>query len=307
MRRRPVGSAVPGLLTVVVLMLAAVGCGGTGESGDGGLPRTLRVGIIPNISPEKQRAQYEPLREHLTEALGVEVELFVANNYAGVVAALVAKQVDVAYLGGLTYAQAVEQSSGITPMVTEIDEETGTPRYHAAVVVPAASPAKTVQDVVAAKGRFAFGDVSSTSGSLYPRMMITDAGARCRADELDVCPPLRSVTFTGGHDATAQAVLTGAVEAGGLELRILHRLERQGTIPAGALRVVGQREVMGYPWVARDGLDAAARQKVTDAFTGITDPELLALMRAKSYVTVSPGDYTEVRENATRLGLVTVR
>ncbi|MFC6020249.1 phosphate/phosphite/phosphonate ABC transporter substrate-binding protein [Plantactinospora solaniradicis] len=306
MRRRSAGYAVSGLLAVIVLLLAAGGCGGTGESVDG-LPKTLRVGIIPNISPEKQRAQYEPLREHLTGILGVEVELFVANNYAGVVAALVAKQVDVAYLGGLTYAQAVEQSSGITPLVTEIDEETGTPRYYAAVVVPAASAAKTVQDVVAAKGRFAFGDVSSTSGSLYPRMMITEAGAQCRADELDVCPPLRTVTFTGGHDATAQAVFTGAVEAGGLELRILHRLERQGTIPAGALRVVGQREVMGYPWVARDGLDAAARQKVTDAFTGITDPELLALMRAKSYVTVSPGDYTEVRENATRLGLVTVR
>ncbi|GAB3960050.1 hypothetical protein GCM10027614_80880 [Micromonospora vulcania] len=120
-------------------------------------------------------------------------------------------------------------------------------------------------------------------------------------------PPLRSVAFTGGHDATAQAVLNSSVEAGGLELRILHRLERQGTVAKGALRVVEQREVMGYPWVARDGLDDSARQKVTDAFLAITDPTLLSLMRAKSYAAVSTTDYTEVRQNALRLGLLTER
>lgn len=307
MGRRPVGYAASCALAVMMVVCATVGCGDAAETTSDGLPEKLRVGIIPNISPDKQRAQYEPLRQHLAGVLDVEVELFVANNYAGVVAALVAKQVDVAYLGGLTYTQAAEQSSGIVPLVTEVDEETGTPRYLSAVVVPAASPSKSVEDVVSGGGRFAFGDVSSTSGSLYPRMMITAAGAQCRADDLEVCPPLKSVSFTGGHDATAQAVLNGAVAAGGLELRILHRLERQGTVPPGTLRVVGQREVMGYPWVARAGLDASARQAVTDAFTGITDAKLLALMRAKSYVTVSAGDYAEVRENATRLGLLTVR
>ncbi|MEV4756920.1 phosphate/phosphite/phosphonate ABC transporter substrate-binding protein [Micromonospora sp. NPDC049559] len=295
------------LLLAVVMSLLVAGCGaGPGDAGRDGLPARLRVGIIPNVSPERQRAQYEPLREYLAKRLGVGVELFVANNYAGVVAALVARQVDVAYLGGLTYAQAAEQSRGVVPLVTEVDEETGTPRYLSAVVVPAASPARSVRDVVAAGGRFAFGDVSSTSGSLYPRMMIVDAGARCEVRALDRCPPLSSVTFTGGHDATALAVLNGAVDAGGIELRILHRLERQGTVPAGALRVVEQRQVMGYPWVARDGLPATARRAVAGAFTGITDAKLLDLLRARSYVEVTADDYREVHDNAARLGLLTV-
>ncbi|WSZ87698.1 phosphate/phosphite/phosphonate ABC transporter substrate-binding protein [Micromonospora sp. NBC_00858] len=269
--------------------------------------RSSRRTCLGRFRSEKQRALYEPLRTYLADRLEVEVELFVANNYAGVVAALVAKQVDVAYLGGLTYTQAAEQSPGVVPLVTEVDEETGTPRYWAAVVVRAEAPTKSVADVVAAGGRFAFGDVGSTSGSLYPRMMLVDAGAKCQPDDLNACPPLRNVTFTGGHDATAQAVLNSSVEAGGLELRILHRLERQGTVPKGALRVVEQREVMGYPWVARDGLDESARQKVTDAFLAITDPALLSLMRAKSYAAVSIADYTEVRQNAERLGLLTKR
>lgn len=304
MRRRE-RFILAGLLVVIMLLVGSVGCEAANETTDQGIPKKLRVGVIPNISPEKQRAQYEPLRDYLAGQLKVDVELFVADNYAGVVAALVAGQVDVAYLGGLTYAQAQEQAKGVVPLVTEVDQETGTPRYMSAVVVQDKSAHRSVGDVVTASGRFAFGDVSSTSGSLYPRMMLVSAGAKCDKGDLKKCPPLKTVTFTGGHDATAQSVLNGTADAGGIELRILHRLEKQGTIAPGALRVVGQREVMGYPWVARSGLSEEARTAVTDAFTAISDSKLLDLLRAKSFVKVTSADYEEVRSNASTLGLLT--
>jgi phosphonate transport system substrate-binding protein len=294
-----------GLATVMVAAVAAVGgCASQDDTGPGGVPATLKVGIIPNISPEKQQAQYEPFRKYLADKLDVDVELFVATDYAGVVAALVAKRVDVAYLGGLTYAQAREQTN-VTPIVTEVDEETGTSKYLSAVVVRKDSPHTSVKDLVAAGGSFAFGDVSSTSGSLYPRILLVEAGARCEKSDLAKCPPLSNVVFTGGHDAAAQAVLNGSADAAGLELRILHRLERQGTVKAGELRVLQTREVMGYPWVARDGLSDEARTTITQAFTTMTDPTLLALLRAKSYVTVTEADYAPLTEQADKLGLLT--
>ncbi|MDF2705750.1 phosphate/phosphite/phosphonate ABC transporter substrate-binding protein [Nonomuraea muscovyensis] len=286
------------------LLLLAIGCGSGRQEPQDGLPTTLRVGIIPNISPENQRAQYEPFRAYLADRLKTDVELFVATNYAGVVSALVARKLDVAYLGGLTYVQA-EAQTGVVPLVTEIDQETGTPAYLSAVVVKARSPYRSTKDVVAAGGKFAFGDVSSTSGSLYPRVMIVDAGARCDVGDLTACPPLSSVSFTGGHDATAQAVLSGGADAGGIELRILHRLEKQGSVPKGALQAVETRQVMGYPWVASRDLDATSRKAVTDAFLAIRDPKLLDLMRAKSYAAVTATDYAEVRQHATALGLLT--
>ncbi|MEU4508298.1 phosphate/phosphite/phosphonate ABC transporter substrate-binding protein [Nonomuraea wenchangensis] len=303
MRRPP--ATLPALLSVVLLsvVLGLAGCGGSQNSG-GGLPSPLRVGVIPNISPDSQRAQYEPFRAYLADRLKTDVELFVATNYAGVVAALVAGKLDVAYLGGLTMVQAEAQTK-LVPLVTEVDRETGTPEYLSAIVVKEASPYKSTKDVVGAGGRFAFGDVSSTSGSLYPRVMITDAGARCDTGDLTRCPPLASVAFTGGHDAAAQAVLSGTVDAAGLELRILHRLEKQGSVPRGALRVVETRQVMGYPWVASDRLAQPVRQAVTDAFLAIKDPKLLDLMRAERYVAVSDADYQEVRQQASRLGLLT--
>jgi phosphonate transport system substrate-binding protein len=288
----------------VLVLLAMAGCGRSSAESSNGLPSTLHVGVIPNVSPDKQRAQYEPFGKYLSKRLGVKVELFVATDYAGVVTALVAKKIDIAYLGGLTYVQAAQQAR-ITPLVTEVDRETGAREYLSAVIVKSTSPFSSTRDLVAAHASFAFGDPSSTSGSLYPRAMLDQAGVHCSTRDISRCPPLKKVTFTGGHDATAAAVYNGSVDAGGIELRILHRLERQGAVPAGSLRVIETHKVMGYPWVAREGLGTVARDAVVRAFTSMADPALLDLMRAKRYVQVSAGDYTEVHDLAARLGLLT--
>ncbi|HEX6468245.1 MAG TPA: phosphate/phosphite/phosphonate ABC transporter substrate-binding protein [Streptosporangiaceae bacterium] len=288
----------------VLVLLSMAGCGRSSAESSNGLPSTFHVGVVPNVSPDKQRAQYEPFRKYLSKRLGTKVELFVASDYAGVVAALLAKKIDIAYLGGLTYVQAAQQAR-ITPLVTEVDRETGTREYLSAVIVKSASPFTSTKDLVAARASFAFGDPSSTSGSLYPRAMLDQAGVRCSTHDISQCPPLKKVTFTGGHDATAAAVYNGSVDAGGIELRILHRLEKQGSVPADALRVIETHKVMGYPWVAREGLGPAARGAVVRAFTSMSDPTLLDLMRAKRYVQVSPSDYTEIHDLAARLGLLT--
>ncbi len=267
------------------------------------VPATLRVGLIPNVSPDRQRAIYRPFGDYLARVLEVKVELFVASDYTGVVAALAGGRIDTAYLGGLTYIQAAEQVP-LTPIVTEIDRDTGSQMYVSAVVVRRDAPYEELEDIVAKGGSFAFGDVSSTSGSLYPRIMLTQAGARCSAEDVLRCPPLRRVTFTGGHDATALAVLSAKADAGGIELRILRKLESDGTVPPDALRVIAQRKVQGYPWVVRTKLGPRVRDALTEAFTSITDPELLDLLRARAYVAVRPSDYDEIRKHARKLGLV---
>ncbi len=290
---------------IVLTLVFASACTGGKASEENGLPETLRVGLIPNIAPEQQRAKYEPFAEHLRQRLGVKVELFVAADYAGVVAALAGGRIDLAYLGGLTYVQA-EQQAKLTPLVTEIDHETGTAEYVSAIVVRDDVPHRDLRaDIVQAGRSFAFGDVSSTSGSLYPRLMLADAGAKCSPRKVDECPPLRRVSFTGGHDATAQAVLSGQADAGGIELRILRRLEKEGKVPAGRLRVIAERRVQGYPWVMRAALGEPARAALADAFVSIQDTVLLDLMRAKGYTAVTPADYEPIRRAATDLGLLT--
>ena len=261
------------------------------------------MGLIPNVAPEQQRARYEPLAHYLRRALGTDVKLFVATDYGGTVRALEAGQLDLAYLGGLTYVQA-RQRTRVEPLVTEIDRETGERRYLSQIVTRRGSGVSRVEDL--AGKDFAFGDPSSTSGSLYPRAMLVDAGMKCSTTKLESCPPLRQVVYTGGHDAAAQAVANGQVAAAGVEARILHRLQQEGKVP-NDFDVLAERRVMGYPWVSPASLDPGFRRQIVQAFEAIRDPALLDLLRAKGYAAVSPDDYTEVEQLARKVGLLADR
>ncbi len=277
--------------------LAALGCGGAAATPAGGeTPTTLRVGLVPNQAPDRIRAQYRPFGAYLEKTLEQPVELFVATDYTGVVEAMASDKLDLAYFGGVTYVQA-EKRADVTPIVTEIDRETSSPRYYSAIIVRADGPIKTVADLKEKDRKFAFGDINSTSGSLYPRLMLDRAGIGNFTDP-------QKFVYTGGHDAATLAVVNETVDAGGVEKRIMQRLIDSGTVKAETVRVLEQQLVMGYPWVVRSRLDRGLVERITQAFLTVRDPELLALLRADRYERVQKTDYDEVRREATRLGLV---
>lgn len=294
-RRRRAGRRLVTATATVGLLLAS--CGG------GGAEDPLRVGLIPNISPEQQAARYEPLGDYLSERLDREVQLFVATNYAGVVQAMASGRIDVAYFGGITYLQT-ERLVAVEPLVTEIDAMTGTSRYLSAIVVRNDSPFQDLTDLFDARASIAMGDVASTSGSYAPRSMLVAAGAMCDPRDLRRCEPLSEVEFTGGHDAAAQSVVQGRTDAAGLELRILRRLELQGVVPEGSLRVIAQQEVEGYPWVARSDIGRETIDAVIAAFLAIDDPDLLDLLRATRYTRVRAEDYATMRAEAEAFGIL---
>src|SRR5688572_18685063 len=241
-------------------------------------PATIRVGLIPNQAPDRIRAQYQPFGEYLSKTLNQPVELFVATDYAGVVEALASDKLDLAYFGGLTYLQA-EKRAQLYPIVTEIDRETHTTRYYSAIITPADSTIQKLEDLKGKK--VAFGDINSTSGSLYPRIMLDKAGLS------DFTNPSLFV-YTGGHDATVLAVQNGTVDAGGVERRIMNRLIEAGTADQSKLRIVQETLVEGYPWCVRAKLDSALVDQITDAFLTMSDGDLLRLMRAEKYARIGP-------------------
>lgn len=281
-------------LAVALSVSLLSGCGGA-SSGASGEEETLRVGLIPNQNPEEVEAQYQPLEDYLSKELGSEVEVSVPTTYNAVVESLVSNKLDLAYFGGLTYVQA-RQRAEIHPLVTEINPETGTTKYRSLIIAPADGDVREVEDIKG--GTFAFGSVSSTSGSLYPSIMLDEAGIDYRTD-------LEEKTYTGGHDATAQAVANGRVDAGGLEDRILHDLEKDGIIDKAKIRVIKESEpIEGYPWVVRDDLADEKEKAITEAFLNIEDPKLLDLLRAEGYERVQASDYDYVEEQARKLDLL---
>lgn len=264
------------------------------------MPTTFRIGLIPNQNPDKVKAQYDTFKSYMEKQLGIPVELFVANDYAGVVQAMVTDKLDMAYFGGLTYVQARQQAS-VIPIVTEVDRYTGNSTYCSAIIVPSDSPIQKTSEL---KGKvFAFGDISSTSGSLFPRIMLDRAGLNVTTLPGD----LKDFKFTGGHDATALAVQNHAVDAGGVEERIVNNLESAGTVDKTKIRVIDRVAVPGYPWVVRSKLDKAFIDKVTNVFLGIKDPDLLKLLRAESYTRVQESDYYYVFQEAAKFGLLATK
>lgn len=264
------------------------------------VPTTFRIGLIPNQNPDKVKTQYQDFKNYMQQQLGIPVELFVANDYAGVVQAMVSDKLDMAYFGGLTYVQARQQTP-IIPIVTEVDRYTGNSTYCSAIVVPSDS---TITDISQLKGKsFAFGDISSTSGSLFPRIMLQEGGLNV----LTLPGDLGSYKFTGGHDATALAVQNHAVDAGGLEERVMLQLEAAGTVNKDKIKVIKRISVPGYPWAVRSKLDKSFIEKVTQAFLNIKDPNLLKLLRAQSYTRIQESDYNYVFEEAAKFGLLATK
>ena len=285
------------LVAVVAVVLASCGGGSEGGGGSGSASgdEPLQVGLIPNENPEEVEAQYQPLEDYLKKELGREVELSVPTTYNAVVEAMVSGELDLAYFGGLTYVQA-RQRADVHPLFTEVNPRTGTTKYRSVIIVPSDSDIEKVEEL---EGKdFAFGSVSSTSGSLYPSIMLNQAGIDYRTD-------LGEVVYTGGHDTTAQAVANGRVAAGGLEDRILYGLQEDGIIEKDKVRVIEESDpIEGYPWVVRDALSDKDEQALTDAFLGIEDPKLLDLLRAEDYQKVQASDYDYVEEQARKLDLI---
>lgn len=277
------------LLCVAALAAILAGCGSASSQ------ETLRVGLIPNQNPEEVEARYQPLEDYLSEEIGREVVVSVPATYNAVVEALVSGELDLAYFGGLTYVQA-RQRADVTPLVTEVNPRTGTTRYRSLIITPADSDITEVEQI---EGRtFAFGSVSSTSGSLYPSIMLKKAGIDYRTD-------LEEKIYTGGHDATAQAIANGRVDAGGLEDRIFYDLVDEGIIEEDAVRIVAESEpIEGYPWVVRDALPEEDKRALAEAYLNMEDPELLDLMRAEGYERVSADDYDYVEKQARALDLL---
>jgi len=121
--------------------------------------------------------------EILRKQLGMEIQPFVATDYTGVVEALRANKLDVAFLTPASYVLAKNETN---VKVVLKSERKGIPAYYAAIITRADSGIKTLEDL---RGKtFAFGDSLSTTGHVFPRKMsifhkpqsvILNAPARC--------------------------------------------------------------------------------------------------------------------------------
>ena len=247
-------------------------------------PDQLTVGLLPGETAATVLRLSEPLRAYLERRLGIPVKLIVGTNYAATGEALHYGKLDIAYLGPVTY---ILRSRGANLEVFARPSHAGVgPTFHAVVIVPSDSPAKSLKDL---KGQeIAFGDPASTSGTWVPRYMLLESGLVSGRDY--------TLRVLGAHDAVARAVAAKKVGAGGLSKPIYERLLKEGILPGNSVRVLAESpEIPEYMWTFRQGLDPAFKEKIRDAFLKVDDPEALKVFRAESFVPAADGDVAVVR------------
>ena len=256
----------------------------------------LRVSAIPDEAPTELQRKFKPLGAYLEQQLGMKVEFVPVSDYAAVVEALASDRLDMAWLGGFTFVQTRLKTGNAIPLVQREQDEKFTSKY-----ITANPAVKSLQDL---KGKtFAFGSVSSTSGSLMPRFFMLKDGIK--PEEF-----FSRVAYSGAHDATVAWVQAGKVDGGVLNASVWDKLVAAGKVDTSKVVVLGTTPpYYDYNWTVRGNLAPALTDKIKAAFLALdpakpADKAILDLQAASRFIPTKAENYTGIEEAARAAGLL---
>ncbi|WP_183002275.1 phosphonate ABC transporter substrate-binding protein [Achromobacter sp. UMC71] len=245
-----------------VAAAAAISFSVLGASAAQAAQDTLTIGLIPAEDSQAMIESSKQVIEQLQQQTGMKVKPFVATDYNGIIEALRAKKLDVAYLGPFSYVLATSVAD-VEAFSVAVTKKSGKSAYKSLIVVRKDSGIDSVQ---ALKGRtFAFVDPSSASGHLFPKAGLEQAGYS--PDKL-----FSRVVFSGSHDASLLAVANKKVDAAAVADRIYASAIAKGQLRPDELSVVWtSSDIPESPMVWRKDLDPAVKDKVARALANIKD------------------------------------
>ncbi|OUS06618.1 phosphonate ABC transporter substrate-binding protein [Rhodobacterales bacterium 52_120_T64] len=212
--------------------------------------QVLKFGILSGENERDRIARYTPFEAYLERELGVEVEIFTAGNYDGVIQAIAADQIEFAFFGSSSYAAAYTATDGgVMPLVTRLQND-GSTGYYSIIATRCDSG---LDDLASLEGKvLAFADPDSTSGFAVPYFNLSK--------ELDPETYFAAIPFSGSHEAGVQAIVNGTFDAAATYMTnetsgIIPRMVSKGMIDEGEVCPIWQSpEITSGPLAARSNL-----------------------------------------------------
>lgn len=246
-----------------LLLAGLVGCstGTEATSGDAASgfavdSDTLVFGVVPDSVDTE--TNYQPLMDYIAQETGKTVEYFESTDYAALIEAAVAGQIDIASFSGFTYVTATNNGAEITPISSIVTAEGQEPGYYSQAIVPVGSDIETIADMEGRK--VCFVDPSSTSGYLFPSYNLIEAGLD---PEADITP-----VFAGKHDVSVQKTGEGVeCEAGFAEDSEVEKSD--------AVTVIAETMVPGAPIVESDTLPDDLKEQLRELLGELTIDQII--------------------------------
>ena len=260
--RHPVTSIV----LVAGILLAALG-------GQPALAQSsLHLALTPSQKPTDLMVAGEAFGAALGKLVGVPIRVTVASDYAAVVEALRNRTADLAFVHPAGYVLANREAKA---MIVAKDQWHGNTSYTSRIYVRKESGLKTLEEL---RGKtIAFVDPSSTSGYVYPMVMLIEKGLVQNRDPKTF---FKEFVFSGSHDAGLQALLNGHVDA---FASFDQAREQYLKDPAEREKLIYIAESAPIPEggiCARDGLDPALVAKVRAALLSMKGPTYAPVLKA---------------------------
>ena len=229
---------------------------------------TVAFGVIPLEDAVVQKGKWQPFMDHVSQSLGVPVELNITTSYAALVEAQRSNFVTVGYHGPLSFLFA-EQQIGAVPIAIDSADGMTPGGYYALLLAGKDSPIKSVQEI---RGQdFTFVDPASASGYLFPSVMLMDEGIDPKADI--------KARFAGNHANSILAIAKGQVPCGASNNLSVNSAVRNGAIAQDELVVLKESaQIPNGPYTVNPDLDPRAKAKLIEVMTGFTNAEAIKAM-----------------------------
>ncbi|MBD0334543.1 MAG: phosphonate ABC transporter substrate-binding protein [Cyanobacteria bacterium Co-bin13] len=260
----------------------------------------LDFGIISTESQANLKPLWEPFLEAMAAELGRPVNGFYATDYAGVIEAMGAGKLQLAWYGGKSYIEAAERSNA--EAFAQTVAEDGSKGYYAHLISNKENP--IVQEIDLAQGNgdeyvvensqdltFAFNDPNSTSGFLVPTYYVfAQKGVNPNT-------AFKQLLFAGSHEATAQAVANNQVDVATNNNESMARLQESDPAAFERVQIIWTSpEIPSDPIAYRKDLPDCMKEQLQDFFYTYQDEAVLAPLQWDGFVPADDATWNTIRE-----------
>ncbi|MGC1308899.1 MAG: phosphonate ABC transporter substrate-binding protein [Phormidesmis sp.] len=274
----------------------------TAEAGGSCAPEIaeLDFGIISTESQDNLKPKWEPFLAAMEEGIGRPVNGFFATDYAGVIEAMGAGKIQMAWYGGKSYIEAAERSDAEAFAQTVATD--GSKGYYSHLITNKDNPIVSEIDLKAGNGdefvvknadslTFAFNDPNSTSGFLVPSYYVFAKNG------VNPEQAFSELIYAGSHEATAQAVANNQVDVATNNSESLVDLEKSDPAALENIQVIWTSPVIpSDPIAYRKDLPECLKENIKDFFYSYDDPAVLGDLEWQGFDEAGDADWNTVRE-----------